>query len=106
MIIDTEVAVADGPFVRLLADNADMAGNASADRYSVNSTVLTGRPTFDGLQKMVNVYGFAIERRSDWAAILRDNPGSEAAVYAAGRRVTVMCQRDDEMTWRDGDSRR
>jgi ubiquinone/menaquinone biosynthesis C-methylase UbiE len=106
LIIDTEVAVSAAPFVRVLAENSGVKANASADPYSVGSTVLSGRPSLPAIRKMLSVYGFSIEERADWAAILRDNPGPPAREYAEGRRITVRCGRGDDMVWERGDSRR
>jgi predicted nicotinamide N-methyase len=106
LILDTEVMVEDEPHVHLIAENVDVDSNASQDRYSVETTVLSGRPSLAAIEKMLAVYGFAIERRSDWAAIFRDNAGMRFREYAQGRRVTLLCRRRDNMSWRDGGSRR
>lgn len=107
VIIDTEVDTAKEPYVRVMAEKVGFTGNASPDRYSPGELVLSGRPSLAAIEKMLSVYGFAIERRSDWAAILRDNGPSAADVgrYARGERVTLVCRRADQLTWRGGKSR-
>ena len=74
VIIDGEVAVTDEAVVRLIEENVDMIGNATRDEYSAEQTTLSGRPSVVALEKMLGVYGFAVERQADWAAIFRDNP--------------------------------
>lgn len=94
LIIDTEVAISKSPFVRLMAETVEAEGNAAPDRYSRDDVVLVGRPSLAALETVLGVYGFAIEQRSDWAAILRDNdpPPATLLVYAEGRRVTIRCR--------------
>jgi SAM-dependent methyltransferase len=106
VIIDGEVAVSDEAIVRLIEENVDMKGNATRDEYSAEKTVLSGRPSVPALEKMLGVYGFAVERHADWAAIFRDNPEMTFPEYSQGRRVTVVCRRTDDRTWHDGASRR
>ena len=92
--------------MRLIEENVDMKGNATRDEYSAEKTVLTGRPSVAALEKMLGVYGFAVERHADWAAIFRDNPEMTFPEYSQGRRVSVVCRRTDDRTWQDGASRR
>jgi len=41
---------------------------------------------------MLGAYGYRVERLSDWAGLLRDNPGIDnCGDYANGRRITVRC---------------
>ena len=63
VIIDTEVDTAKRPYVRVLAEKVGVTGNASPDRYSPGELVLSGRPSLAAIEKMLSVYGFAIERR-------------------------------------------
>lgn len=106
LIIDGEVAVSDEPIVRLIEENVDMKGNATRDEYSADKTALSGRPSVPALEKMLAVYGFAVERQADWAAIFRDNPEMTFPEYSQGRRVSVVCRRTSDPTWDDGASRR
>jgi SAM-dependent methyltransferase len=106
LILDTEMIATDEPYVRLIAENVEMPGNASPDRYSVETTVLSGRPSLAAIEKMLAVYGFVVEQRSDWAAILRDNPELRFPEYQRGQRVTLRCRRGSEMDWEAGGSRR
>ncbi len=105
-IIDGEVAVSDEPIVRLIEEDVDFKGNASSDEYSFEDMVVTGRPSVPALEKMLRVYGFALERRVDWAAIFRDNPEVKYPDYFESRRVSLVFRRTDDRTWRDGTSRR
>lgn len=106
VIIDGEVAVSDEAIVRLIEENVDMKGNATRDEYSAEKTALSGRPSMAALEKMLGVYGYAVERHADWAAIFRDNPEMTFPEYAQSRRVSVVCRRTDDRTWTDGASRR
>jgi hypothetical protein len=41
---------------------------------------------------MLGAYGYRVERLSDWAGLLRDNPtAQDCGDYADGRRITVRC---------------
>ena len=41
---------------------------------------------------MLGAYGYRVERLSDWAGLLRDNPRSEdCADYANTKRITLRC---------------
>jgi hypothetical protein len=41
---------------------------------------------------MLGAYGYRIERLSDWAGLLRDNPTAEdCGDYAHERRITIRC---------------
>jgi hypothetical protein len=41
---------------------------------------------------MVGAYGYRVERLSDWAGLLRDNPRTgNCDDYANAKRITVRC---------------
>lgn len=105
VIVDGEVAVSDEPIVRVIEENAEFIGNASGDQFSFENTVLSGRPSVPALEKMMRVYGFAVERRADWAAIFRDNPDATFSDYSQSRRASLVWRRTDDRTWRTGASR-
>ena len=105
VIIDGEVAVTDEPIVRLIEENVEFIGNASGDEYSFENTVLSGRPSVPALEKMMRVYGFALERSADWSAIFRDNPDVAFSDYSESRRVSMVWRRTDDRSWKDGASR-
>jgi ubiquinone/menaquinone biosynthesis C-methylase UbiE len=91
LIIDTQVARGEHLGIRLRVEDAVFTSNAIADEYSHGGRVLTGRPTVRGLEAMTSAYGFDLERYSDWAGLLRDNPedGSHCSAYSDGTRVTA-----------------
>jgi hypothetical protein len=69
-------------------------GNAVADRYSHGQKVVIGRPNLKAIRTLASGYGFEVERLSDWAGLLRDNPsmtGAGVNDYANGTRVTIRC---------------
>jgi hypothetical protein len=57
------------------------------------------------LEKMMRVYGFAVDRHADSAAIFRDNPEVTFTDYSESRRVSMVFRRTDDRTWREGASR-
>jgi hypothetical protein len=80
------------PNVNVITEDADEEGKAAADSYTHGSSVLVGRPNLAAIQTMLGAYGYQVERLSDWAGLLRDNPGTEnCADYTNERRITVRC---------------
>jgi hypothetical protein len=74
--------------------NVERQGNAARDPYAVTGRMLVGRPTLAGMSKMLDAFGYTIDRLSDWRAILRDNQADRTVrVYAEGRRVTLWALR-------------
>ncbi|HWM19358.1 MAG TPA: class I SAM-dependent methyltransferase, partial [Ilumatobacteraceae bacterium] len=94
LIIDTEIVQGIEPFVSLRTENVERQGNAVLDPYAVDGRMLVGRPSLPATATMLEAYGYAIDRLSDWRAILRDNDTDRTVrVYAEGRRVTVRAVR-------------
>ncbi len=94
LIIDTFSPYMMGPVpnVNVITEHADEEGKAAADTYSHGPSVLVGRPNLAAIRTMLEAYGYRVERLSDWAGLLRDNPGTDnCADYANGRRITVRC---------------
>ena len=94
LIIDTFSPYMMGPVpnVNVTTEDADEEGKAAADTYTRGPSVLVGRPNLAAIRTMLGAYGYRVERLSDWAGILRDNPGTEnCGDYANGRRITVRC---------------
>jgi Methyltransferase domain len=80
------------PNVNVITEDAEEEGKAAADSYTHGTGVLVGRPNLAAIQTMLGAYGYRVERLSDWAGLLRDNPGTEnCGDYANQRRVTVRC---------------
>lgn len=68
-------------------------GNAFRDAYSWGDTVLVGRPNLKAIEMMMKAYGFEVERLSDWAGLLRDNPGAtHVSDYQRFTRVTIRAR--------------
>jgi Methyltransferase domain len=80
------------PNVNVLSEDGDEEGKAAADIYTHGRPVLVGRPNLAAIRTMLGAYGYRVERLSDWAGLLRDNPRTENCDdYAGGRRITVRC---------------
>jgi hypothetical protein len=80
------------PNVNVITEHAGEQGKAAADSYTHGPSVLVGRPNLAAIQTMLGAYGYRAERLSDWAGLLRDNPGTDnCGDYANGRRITVRC---------------
>lgn len=91
VLIDTQVAQGSHPVIRLRVEHAFKQSNSIADDFSHDGRVLTGRPTVLALEKMMDAYGFELERYSDWAGLLRDNTetAEHYEAYSTGARVTA-----------------
>jgi methyltransferase family protein len=78
--------------VNVVTEDADEEGKAAADAYTHGRSVLVGRPNLAAIRTMLGAYGYRVERLSDWAGLLRDNPGTENCEdYANQRRITLRC---------------
>lgn len=95
VLIDTLVYQgSDDALVRITDEPVTRQGNAVADDFSSEHTVVTGRPTVRAMKVMARAYGYDLTGFSDWSALLRDNPGADGiGDYRAGRRVTVRFDR-------------
>jgi len=94
LIIDTSspYMMRPVPNVNVLTEHADEQGKAAADTYTHGPSVLVGRPNLAAIRTMLGAYGYRVERLSDWAGLLRDNPRTDNCDdYANGRRITVRC---------------
>jgi hypothetical protein len=94
LIIDTFSPHMMGPVpnVNVITEYADEEGKAAADTYTEGPSVLVGRPNLAAIQTMLGAYGYRVERLSDWAGLLRDNPGTDnCGDYANRRRITIRC---------------
>ena len=93
VVIDTTIFLQpEQRVVKLDLDAAVVPRDAVRDEYSHGQFVLVGSPTLPGLEMMLNAYDFRIERLSDWAGLIRDNPGAEGVQkdYGVGRRITLL----------------
>jgi hypothetical protein len=80
------------PNVNVITEHAEEQGSAAADAYTHGPSVLVGLPNLAAIRTMLGAYGYRVERLSDWAGLLRDNPGEENFDdYANGKRITVRC---------------
>lgn len=96
LIIDSRIAKLEGPFVRVRTEPAIVQGNAVADEFNTGERVLTGWPTAGAITTMVEAYGFDLAARTDWAALLRDNPTDESVdIYKTGARTTLRYRAAD-----------
>lgn len=94
LIIDTFSPYMMGPVpnVNVITEYGDQEGAAAADTYTHGPSVLVGRPNLAAIRTMLGAYGYRVERLSDWAGLLRDNPGAEnCSDYANQKRITARC---------------
>jgi Methyltransferase domain len=94
LIIDTFSPYMMGPVpnVNVITEDVEEEGKAAADTYTDDPSVLVGRPNLAAIRTMLGAYGYRVERLSDWADLLRDNPRTEDCDdYVDGRRITVRC---------------
>ena len=89
LIIDTEAPAMMRPqaSIRVFGEPSDKQSAAAADAFTFGTSVLTGRPNLAAIRTMLDCYGYQVERLSDWAGVLRDNPRSSRAA-ATTRRST------------------
>jgi Methyltransferase domain len=80
------------PNVNVITEDAEEQGKAAADTYTHGQSVLVGRPNLAAIRTMLGAYGYRVERLSDWAGLLRDNPGTDnCGDYSNESRITVRC---------------
>jgi hypothetical protein len=94
LIIDTfsPYMMAPVPNVNVITEYADQEGRAAADAYTHGPAVLVGLPNLAAIRTMLGAYGYQVERLSDWAGLLRDNPTTEDfGDYANQKRITARC---------------
>ena len=94
LIIDTFSPHMMGPVpnVKVITEDADEEGKAAADTYSHGESVLVGCPNLAAIKTMLGAYGYQVERLSDWAGLLRDNPRTDnCGDYANQKRITIRC---------------
>lgn len=78
--------------MNVITEYADQQGKAAADAYSHGPSVLVGLPNLAAIQTMLGAYGYRVECLSDWAGLLRDNPGAvNCGDYANRNRITLRC---------------
>jgi hypothetical protein len=94
LIIDTFSPQMMGPVanVNVITEDAQEEGKAAADSYTRGPSVLVGCPNLAAIGTMLQAYGYRVERLSDWAGLLRDNPGTDnCGDYANRKRITARC---------------
>ncbi len=96
LIIDSFSPYMTGPVpnVNVITEDADEEGKAVGGGYSHGRSVLVGRPNLAAIRTMLGAYGYRVERLSDWAGLLRDNPATaDCDDYASEWRITARCVR-------------
>jgi hypothetical protein len=94
LIIDSfsPYMMAPVPNVNVITEYGDQEGAAATDTYTCGPSVLVGRPNLAAIRTMLGAYGYQVERLSDWAGLLRDNPTTEdLGDYANQKRITARC---------------
>jgi hypothetical protein len=78
--------------VHLFQERVQRQSAAVSDRLSREGAVLSGRPNLAAIATMLDSYGYRVDRLSDWAGLVRDNPHlGRCRDYARRARVTVRC---------------
>ncbi|HEX4685574.1 MAG TPA: methyltransferase domain-containing protein [Nocardioides sp.] len=98
VIIDTEAPrmMSDRASIQVFSEPSDKQSAAAADELTHGSSVLTGRPNLSAIRTMLDSYGYRVERLSDWAALLRDNPDLVCCGdYERQYRLTLRCVDSD-----------
>lgn len=94
IIIDTQARDMMGRHasVHLFQERVHRQSAAVSDRLSREGAVLSGRPNLAAIATMLDSYGYRIDRLSDWAGLVRDNPHlGLCGDYARFARITVRC---------------
>ena len=96
VIIDTVARPmrARRPAVWLVREPVSREGNAFVDRYTHGDSVIVGQPSLRAIRMLLAGYDFEVERFSDWAGLIRDNPdlaGEGVVDYANRQRLTIRC---------------
>jgi hypothetical protein len=94
LIIDTfsPYMMAPVPNVNVITEDVDEEGKAADIAYTHGEQVLVGRPNLAAMRTMLGAYGYRVERLSDWAGLLRDNPtAADCGDYANQKRITARC---------------
>lgn len=94
LIIDTFSPHMMGPVpnVKVITEDGEEEGKAAADSLTHGRSVLVGQPNLAAIRTMLGAYGYHVERLSDWAGLLRDNPKADnCGDYASQKRLTIRC---------------
>lgn len=80
------------PNVNVITEDAEEEGKAAADAYTHGQSVLVGLPNLAAIRTMVGAFGYRVERLSDWAGLMRDNPEADnCGDYENQTRITARC---------------
>ena len=93
-LIDTAVIKHDKAMVLLHSEDSSKESAGLDHTFQVGGRLITGRPSESALQLMLDVHGFTVTKRFDWAAYLAENHPTEKTVgsYRDGKRVTWLCE--------------
>ena len=94
MLLDTAVHPAPGKLVRIFDEDTSKESASADGVHGHRGHMITGRPTVDALQMMLEVHGYKIEEKFDWPAYLLEHdyrPGP-VAQYNNGKRITWVCR--------------
>jgi len=96
LIVDTKVATDPEPVIRVLINREQVESHAVADAFSAGTNTLIGHPSVSALVQMLDLYGFDVEERYDWLALVARNPGVTVQTYQEGTRATLRFKRRSE----------
>jgi len=93
-LIDTAVIKHDKAMVLLHSEDSSKESAGLDHTFQVEGRLITGRPSVSALELMLDVHGFSVAKRFDWAAFLAENHPTEKTVgsYRDGKRVTWLCE--------------
>lgn len=102
IIVDTAIALGEGPYIRLRAENSAAHSSGYSESGERQGRVLVGWPTREALTLMLSHYGYSVEY-VDWPGLLdargivadpsiQKGPDNQLRDYANGERTTAVAR--------------
>ncbi len=93
-LIDTAVIKHDKAMVLVHSEDSSKESAGLDHTFQVGGRLITGRPSPSALELMLDVHGFTVTSRFDWATYLAENHPNNKTVgsYRDGKRVTWLCE--------------
>jgi len=94
LLIDTAVILSAEPMIKLNVEDTSKQSAGDDHSFALGGQLLTGRPSVPALELMLQVHGFRVVKRFDWASFIDDHHPTVRTVeaYRTGRRVTWLCE--------------
>jgi 16S rRNA G966 N2-methylase RsmD len=98
-LIDTAVIKHDKAMVLVHSEDSSKESAGLDHTFQVGGRLITGRPSPSALELMLDVHGFTVTSRFDWATYLAENHPNNKTVasYRDGKRVTWLCELSDSI---------